>query len=161
MPVSRYEGLVGIKSHGSMVPLAGFLVLMLLGGFLSFTQIPDANATTCPRKHRYDGICDTTNADITCKITSPPNFTIFHTGTKKYVSVEFKIKASDPVDGIKKVLLHVTNDNTSTKVAKLGTDGLYHATWTTLARGTHDATAGCSDNSANTAHDTITVIVVT
>ena len=130
---------------------------MLVGGFLSSSQIQTASAITCPTKHKYDGVCDNTNTDITCKITSPPNHAVIHIGSARYAVVEFKVQASDPLDGIKKVLLHMTSDNTSTKSAKLGTDGLYHATWTSLAKGDHYVTAGCSDKSANTAHDVILI----
>ena len=133
--------------------------MLLVGGFLSSSQIHTASAITCAPKHKYDGVCDNTNTDITCKITSPPNHAVIHIGSARHAVVEFKVQASDPLDGIKKVLLHVTSDNTSTKVAKLDTDGLYHATWTSLAKGDHTVTAGCSDKSANTAHDAIIITI--
>ena len=139
--------------------LSGVLVLMLVAGFLSSSQIQTASAITCAPKHKYDGVCDNTNTDITCKITSTPNHAVIHIGSARHAVVEFKVQASDPLDGIKKVLLHVTHDNTSTKVAKLAGDGLYHATWTSLAKGDHIVTAGCNDKSANTAHDVIIITI--
>src|SRR3989442_13110151 len=105
--------------------LSGVLVLMLVAGFLSSSQIQTASAITCGPKHKYDGICDNTNTDITCNITSPPNHAVIHIGSAKYAVVEFKVQASDPIDGIKKVLLHVTSDTTSTKLPKQANDGVY------------------------------------
>ena len=132
---------------------------MLVGGLLSSSQIPTASAVTCATKHKYGSICDNSNADISCSIVSPPNHTIIHIGSKTWAVVTFTVYAADPVDGIKKVLIHVTNDNSATKVAISDGGGLYHATWTTLGKGSHGITAACSDHSANTAHNSISISI--
>jgi len=137
--------------------LSGVLILMLAGGLVT-SHMQTASAVGCAKKHKYDGVCDKDSSDITCEITSPPNHAIIHTGSAKSATVEFIVKASDTFDGVKKVTNHVTNDNQPTKVATLGGDGFYHATWH-LVKASHTATAACSDFSANTAHNSISIIV--
>ena len=107
--------------------------------------------------HKYGEVCDNSNKDITCNILSPLNHAVIHNGGQKWVQVDFTIQASDPVDGIKKVQVHMTHDNTSTKVASLGGDGNYHVTWTTLGKGSHTIKVSCSDFAKNTKHDSITI----
>ena len=107
--------------------------------------------------HKYDHICDNTKKDITCNILVPSSNLLLHIGNQKHTSVSFTIQASDPVDGIKSVQVHMTSDNTHNKNAVLGGDGFYHVTWNTLNKGTHSVKVTCSDFAQNKAHDSVKV----
>lgn len=107
--------------------------------------------------HKYGNICDKTKQDITCNILVPSSNLLIHIGNQKHTSVSFTIQASDPVDGVKRVLVHMTHDNTHFKSAVLGGDGFYHVTWNTLDKGTHHVKVTCSDNAQNDKHDSVQI----
>ena len=109
--------------------------------------------------HKYDHICDKGKQDITCNIVEPSSNLVLFLGNHKFTSVSLTIQASDPDDGIKKVQVHMTNDNAHIKNAILGSDGFYHVTWFSLGKGDHHAQVTCSDFAHNEKHDSVNINV--
>ena len=154
---------LGLKEKKHWYVSAAVLMTIVLGSALSSTAAfawfgNDEENEGC-KHHKYGEICDKTNKDITCNIVSPANHAKFHLGEARWIGVDFTIQASDPGDGIKRVLVHFTHDNTSTKAAVLGGDGLYHVVWTTVGKGDHDVRVLCTDFASNTAHDSMEIKV--
>ena len=111
------------------------------------------------KKHKYDGVCDKSSKDITCNILVPSANLVLHIGKAKQTGVSFTIQAFDPSDGIKKVRVHVTDDNVHAKSAVLGGDGFYHVAWTGLGKGDHHVQVTCTDLANNDRHDSVTVTI--
>ena len=122
----------------------------------AFAWNDEDNEQQC-QKHKYGDVCDETKKDIDCNILLHPDHTVIHIGKTDWAIVDFTIQAADPVDGIKKVQVHVTDDNTHIKTAVLGGDGFYHVSWTTLGKGNHHVRASCFDFANNVAHDSLSI----